>query len=158
MKSILQNMPVEIKISFTDGTDTVVRIINDMNPQLFQWNFSKQPVSLVFDPNRNILLKQATTIVGLRDNPDFTGYNLYQNEPNPFTDLTTIRYDIPKRSNVKISIIDGQGKVIMIPVNEKHDPGKYRFDLTNEILVPGVYIYKLDSEDYSQSRKMIIVK
>jgi aminopeptidase N len=156
--TVFFRMPVEIKISFTDGTDTVVRIINDMNPQLFQWNFSKQPVSLVFDPNRNILLKQATTIVGLRDNPDFTGYNLYQNEPNPFTDLTTIRYDIPKRSNVKISIIDGQGKVIMIPVNEKHDPGKYRFDLTNEILVPGVYIYKLDSEDYSQSRKMIIVK
>jgi hypothetical protein len=156
--TVFFRMPVEVKISFTDGSDTIVKIMNDANPQLFQWNFIKQPSSLAFDPDRNILLKQATTIVGLRNRPDLKGYTLYQNEPNPFKDLTTIQYSIPKNSHVKISITDSRGKEIMIPVNEKHEPGKYRFNLTNELLSPGVYIYKLESGEYTESRKMIIIK
>jgi len=156
--TVFFTMPVEVKISFTDGSDTIVKIMNDANPQLFQWNFLKQPSSLTFDPNRNILLKQATTIVGLGNDKHHSGYRLDQNEPNPFTDLTTIQYNIPKDSHVKISIIDIHGKELLVPVDKKHDPGKYKLEMTNEFLSPGIYIYKLESGKYTESRKLIIAK
>jgi len=54
-------MPVEIRISFTDGTDTIGRFMNDENLQNFTFTFDREPVSLEFDPFRNILLKEAET-------------------------------------------------------------------------------------------------
>jgi aminopeptidase N len=156
--TVFFRMPVEVKITFTDASDTIVKIMNDANPQLFQWNFIKQPSSLTFDPNRNILLKQATTIVGLGNDKHFSGYSIEQNEPNPFRDLTTIQYNVPKTSHVKISIIDNQGRELLVPVNKKHEAGKYKFDLTSEFLSPGIYLYKLESGKYTESKKMIFVK
>jgi hypothetical protein len=58
-------MPVQVRIVFADSTDTVVSGNNDKNNQLFEFIFSKKPAYLVFDPYRNILLKQATTTLGL---------------------------------------------------------------------------------------------
>ena len=56
-------MPIEIKISFATGADTTVRVMNDVNNQLFTFNFSRQPNKVVFDPDNNILLKTATLSV-----------------------------------------------------------------------------------------------
>jgi aminopeptidase N len=156
--TVFFRMPVEVKISFTDGSDTIVKVMNDVNPQLFQWDFIKQPSSVTFDPDRNILLKQATTIVGLGNEKPFSGYKLYQNEPNPFDNLTSIQYYIPKASFVKITIIDLKGNILFTPVSKKQEPGKYKFDFKNDSLSPGIYFYKLESGEYTESRKMIIVK
>jgi aminopeptidase N len=156
--TVFFRMPVEVKIFFTDGSDTIVKVLNDANPQLFQWDFLKQPTSLTFDPNRNILLKQATTIVGLESDKHDSGFSIEQNEPNPFTGFTTIRYNVPKESHIKISIFDSQGNELLIAVDKIHDPGKYKLDFTNDSLSPGVYIYKLESGKYAESRKMIILK
>ncbi|MEI7498824.1 MAG: M1 family metallopeptidase [Bacteroidota bacterium] len=60
--SIFFKMPVQILIKFSDGTDTLLRVINDVNNQVYEFPFSKKPVDLSFDPLRNILLKQASTI------------------------------------------------------------------------------------------------
>jgi aminopeptidase N len=154
--TVFFRMPVEVKISFTDGSDTLIKVINDVNPQLFQWDFAKEPNSLTFDPNKKILLKQGTTIVGLKNDDHSSGYRLDQNEPNPFTDFTTIRYNIPEESHVKLSIIDSQGKEVLIPVNKRQAPGNYKLDLVNEVLSRGIYIYKLEAGKYCESKKMII--
>jgi aminopeptidase N len=53
-------MPVEIKISFASGPDAVFRVMNDENNQIFTWILNKQPTSIVFDPDNNIVLKTAT--------------------------------------------------------------------------------------------------
>jgi aminopeptidase N len=53
-------MPVEIKIRFSTGADTTVKVMNDINNQLFTFSFNRQPVSLQFDPLNNIVLKSAT--------------------------------------------------------------------------------------------------
>jgi aminopeptidase N len=63
--TVFYKMPVQVRIVFADSTDTVVSGINDKNHQLFEFIFSKKPAYLVFDPYRNILLKQATTTLGL---------------------------------------------------------------------------------------------
>ena len=61
INSAFHKMPLELKISFTTGSDTTVRVMNDVNNQTFVLNFNRQPLSLTFDPNNNIVLKQATT-------------------------------------------------------------------------------------------------
>lgn len=52
-------MPIEIKIGFTNGTDTTVKVFNSQNNQMFLFTFSKQPSSIVFDPNNQIVIKSA---------------------------------------------------------------------------------------------------
>lgn len=56
-------MPLEIKISFADKTDTTVKVFNNINNQLFTFNFNKQPSNITFDPNNNIVLKYASLTV-----------------------------------------------------------------------------------------------
>lgn len=53
-------MPIEIKIHFTTGTDSTIRVMNDSNNQIFTFSFNRQPSSVAFDPDNNIVLKTAT--------------------------------------------------------------------------------------------------
>jgi hypothetical protein len=61
--SAFHQMPIEIKLSFSTGADTTVRVMNNINNQVYVWNFNRQPVSIVFDPSNNIVLKTATLTV-----------------------------------------------------------------------------------------------
>lgn len=54
-------MPLVLKITFSSGSDTLIRVFNDVNNQTFSFLFNRQPTGLVFDPNNDIVLKQATT-------------------------------------------------------------------------------------------------
>ncbi|MBI2418270.1 MAG: T9SS type A sorting domain-containing protein [Ignavibacteriales bacterium] len=58
--SAFHQMPLTIKIGFSNGTDTTVRVMNTYNNQQFMFNSTKQPTSVVFDPNNDIVLKTAT--------------------------------------------------------------------------------------------------
>ncbi len=53
-------MPIEIKMHFSTGPDTTVRVMNDSNNQIFTFSFSRQPLTVTFDPDNNIVLKIAT--------------------------------------------------------------------------------------------------
>ncbi|NOS86185.1 MAG: T9SS type A sorting domain-containing protein [Ignavibacteria bacterium] len=86
------------------------------------------------------------------------GYFLSQNYPNPFNPLTNIKFDIPKRSNVKISIYDILGKEISVLVNEELNPGIFEVNWDASNFPSGVYFYKIETEDYSESKKMVLLK
>jgi len=117
-------MPVEFNVGFVDGTDTIVKVMNDQNHQEFAFLFSKKPVSFVFDPFRKILLKQAATVYSVK--PVIggkTGFQLFQNEPNPFSQITKVTYQVPVSEKVIISVFDSNGKLIESPINKVHRPG-----------------------------------
>ncbi|HET6272371.1 MAG TPA: M1 family aminopeptidase [Bacteroidota bacterium] len=57
-------MPLELRITFATGPDTLVRVMNTSNNQVFSYRFGRQPLTLTFDPNNNIVLKQGTTGTG----------------------------------------------------------------------------------------------
>lgn len=59
--TVFFKMPIVIKVSFSSGPDTLIRVFNDRNNQTFSFMFNRQPVSLTFDPNDDIVLKSATT-------------------------------------------------------------------------------------------------
>jgi aminopeptidase N len=58
------SMPIEIRIQFQQGSDTLIRVMNTTNYQEYDWVFRKTPVSLVFDPDDEIVLKTSNTIQG----------------------------------------------------------------------------------------------
>jgi len=92
-------------------------------------------------------------------------YNLYQNYPNPFNPSTTIKFDVPYSSlsfgeglRVRLTIYDVLGKEIAVLVNEGLKPGSYQVKWNASGYSSGVYYYKLVSGDFSQTRKMVLIK
>jgi hypothetical protein len=83
---------------------------------------------------------------------------LEQNYPNPFNPSTNIRYQIQKAGMVKISVYNMLGKEIETLVNEKHSPGTYEVSWVGTGYPSGVYFYKLIAGDYSETRKMVLIK
>ncbi|MFZ4522918.1 MAG: M1 family aminopeptidase [Bacteroidales bacterium] len=151
-------MPLQVKISFNDATDTIIRVMNDENHQVFAFEFSRKPVNLVFDPFRNILLKQAATIYSIKPGPAQNVFRLKQNEPNPCSGSTQISYEVAVENNVTISVLDSSGKMVDCPVNRVHIPGKYRFDWDDHGLPAGIYMIRMEAGNFAETRKMVIFK
>jgi hypothetical protein len=88
-----------------------------------------------------------------------TEYSLYNNYPNPFNPTTKIRFDIPERTNVELSVYNILGqKVKTLIANETRNPGRYEVSFNGISLASGVYLYRLTTENYTQSRKMLLIK
>ncbi|MEI6682404.1 MAG: M1 family aminopeptidase [Bacteroidota bacterium] len=151
-------MPVEFLVSFSNQTDTLVREMNDVNHQAYSFIFTKKPVAVTFDPYRNILLKQAATIYSVKPQGKASGFILCQNEPNPFSGSTVVSYRVPVAARVNISVMDSYGRLINCPVNCRQQPGLYRIELANLLLSPGVYVVRMTSGNFSDSKKMVVVR
>lgn len=85
-------------------------------------------------------------------------YKLYQNYPNPFNPVTHINFDIPKTSWVKLQVWDILGREVQILVDEELKPGKYDFSFDASALSSGIYYYKINSYEFSNIKKMILLK
>ncbi len=85
-------------------------------------------------------------------------YILYQNYPNPFNSMATIRYYIRKASNVTMAIYNLNGQVIETLVNQKQEPGFYTISWDAYFLPSGVYFYKIQAGDFTQTKKCLLIK
>lgn len=87
-----------------------------------------------------------------------SSYNLKQNFPNPFNPVTVIKYSLPVKAKVNIKIYNSVGKEIVELVNETKSQGEYevRFEGTN--LPSGIYYYTLKTGNFSETKKMILIK
>lgn len=87
-----------------------------------------------------------------------SNYDLYQNYPNPFNPTTTIKFAVPKSSFVKITVYDILGKKVNELVNENLKAGTYETDFNASSFPSGVYFYKLQTEGFSDVKKMTLIK
>jgi hypothetical protein len=85
-------------------------------------------------------------------------YTLNQNYPNPFNPSTTIQYNVPQRSYVNLSIYNIIGQRVAVLVDGEKDAGFYSVEFNAVNLPSGVYIYRLQSPESVQTRKMILLK
>lgn len=85
-------------------------------------------------------------------------YSLCQNYPNPFNPVTEIEYSLPEQGFVTLKIFDLLGKEIATLVNEVKKAGKYSATFNGENLSSGMYYYKLESNGYSNTKKMMLIK
>ena len=153
-------IPIMIKMSFATGADTTVKVMNSVNNQMFSFTFNRQPQTVVFDPNNEIVIKTASLIMGTNENISSTPekFELKQNYPNPFNPVTNVEYDIPKNSNVKITVFDNAGKEVSVIVNEFKQAGRYSSSFNASNLASGVYFYKIQAGDFTAVKKMTLIK
>ncbi len=157
--SIFHIMPIVIRVSFSSGPDTNLRVMNDVNDQLWNFTFDRQPTQVVFDPNDDIVLKEASLMVGIdpvKKLPFF--YALHQNYPNPFNPVTTIKYDIPVKTQVSLKIYNILGELVSQPVNEIKEAGQHSINLNVSNFASGVYFYELKAGTFTDTKKMVVIK
>ncbi len=85
-------------------------------------------------------------------------FELSQNYPNPFNPTTTISYNIPEATNVKLTIFNILGQEIKTLVNEFNEAGVHTVVFNASELNSGLYIYKLQAGTFTQTRKMTLIK
>ncbi|MBE2226939.1 MAG: T9SS type A sorting domain-containing protein, partial [Ignavibacteria bacterium] len=83
---------------------------------------------------------------------------LMQNYPNPFNPETKISFELPVNAFVKISVYDLTGKVIAVPHSGDLSAGSYTLNWSAAGISSGIYFYRLETEKYSDTKKMIVVK
>jgi arabinogalactan endo-1,4-beta-galactosidase len=87
-----------------------------------------------------------------------TEFQLYQNYPNPFNPITKISWQSPVNSHQTLRVYDVLGNEVATLVNEYREAGIYEINFDASNLPSGVYIYKLQAGDFTQTRKMTLVK
>jgi hypothetical protein len=90
-------------------------------------------------------------------------FNLYNNYPNPFNPVTTLRYDLPEDALVNITIYDIMGRIVRTLINSQQNAGfkSIQWNATNDAGSPlsaGLYLYKIQADNFVQTRKMVLLK
>jgi hypothetical protein len=85
-------------------------------------------------------------------------YELLQNYPNPFNPSTQIRYALPVASQVRLEVFNSVGQKVMVLVDGQQSAGRHQVSFDASGLSSGVYLYKLSTPGFSQTKKMLLIK
>ncbi len=119
------------------------------------------PASRNFQIYRKI---SAANVIGISGNEvKLNDFRLSQNYPNPFNPVTKINYTIPSNvngeiSNVKLIIYNNLGMEVKTLVNETQSAGNYEVNFNGENLSSGVYFYVLKAGNFTETKKMTLLK
>jgi aminopeptidase N len=151
-------MPVQIKFKTATG-DTLIKVWNTQKVQEYNFVCSGKPSMFTFDPDGWLLKKVSLTVTGDIDNEiNISDYKLEQNYPNPFNPETKIVYSLGSPDNVKLTIYDVLGKEIKTLVNEYQNSGSYTINFNAADLAGGVYFYELQTDNYRDVKKLVLMK
>ena len=98
-----------------------------------------------------------------RDAGSLPAFNLSQNYPNPFNPATVIEFELPRRSNVRITVINLLGQKVTELVNQEYPAGRHRVTwdglaATGNRVASGIYYYRLQADDFTETKKMLLLK
>lgn len=116
------------------------------------WNFRDDPL---YYYSLNGVMVNNRQEFGEEQPTDFT---LNQNYPNPFNPTTIISYQLPESSLVQLNVFDLTGRKVATLVNEQKAAGSYSVNFNAGTLSSGVYFYTIKAGDFTQTRKMLLVK
>ncbi len=85
-------------------------------------------------------------------------FKLYQNYPNPFNPLTKIRYDILKRTEIKLKVFDINGREIIELIDEEQSAGTYEAEFDATGISSGIYFAVLNADNFKDVIRMILIK
>ncbi|MEI8204225.1 MAG: M1 family aminopeptidase [Bacteroidota bacterium] len=150
----IYKMPVEFRIVFHDQTDTVVKVMNDVQNQFFWFDFAKQADSVFFDPNNQIVLKEFTIAQSIQqiENDKQSWANI---SPNPTTANSLLQFQILNDDKISIILSDITGKTIWSK-NLQLSKGNHSIPLNATELKSGIYFCRLQSETHFNVLKIIV--
>ncbi|MFQ5772637.1 MAG: T9SS type A sorting domain-containing protein [bacterium] len=85
-------------------------------------------------------------------------YILYQSYPNPFNPSTTISYDLPVASKVKLTVFNILGQEIATLVDDYQEAGGYKITYDFSGLASGIYLYRLEADNFIATQKMLLMR
>jgi sugar lactone lactonase YvrE len=152
------------------GTSSVHKYDKDfLNPPVVIVSGINGPSNLCYDEVHNILaipVFNGDTVLFHQLPPQginshgliVKDFNLCQNYPNPFNPSTIISFDIIKTENVKVSVFNVNGSEVGVIFKGRISSGSYKFKWDGTNYSSGVYLYKLETDNFSETKKMILVK
>jgi hypothetical protein len=105
--------------------------------------------------NKHIFVK---TVMGLTNQNIPSDYKLNQNYPNPFNPTTKISFAIGNAGLVRLTVYDILGNEVAALLNERKDAGSYEIEFKGENLSSGVYFYKLETNQFTDIKRMTLIK
>jgi hypothetical protein len=134
----------------TSGVDTIwstgLATNSDGNSSGDDWNWS---------PNKRLVIRNP---VGIQNISSATEFSLGQNYPNPFNPSTSISFELLKEMNIKISVLDIKGSEIDILAEGRFEAGNHTAIWNAGNFASGVYLYRIESEGFSVTKKMVLTK
>ncbi len=116
-------------------------------------DFNQPPFTLMFAD-----LSELLTQVHLEGGLITDNFQLLQNYPNPFNPSTKIKYSIPNSGYVTLKVFNLLGQEVAALVNKEQNAGEYATEFNASNLASGIYFYRIQSGNYSLTRKMILLK
>jgi len=113
-----------------------------------QWQFFASPTP--GEANSTTSIENANIL------PEF--FELKQNYPNPFNPVTTISYSLPKSGPVELIIYNNLGQKIETLIQKYQPAGSYSVNFAAGNIASGIYFYQLKTQQFSETRKMLLVK
>ncbi len=83
---------------------------------------------------------------------------LNQNYPNPFNPSTKIAYVLKEKTNVKLLVMNALGEEVAVLVNQTQEQGYHQLDFNASNLPSGIYFYSLQTDNFSETKKMLLMK
>lgn len=124
--------------------------------------------ALFFDKNNNFTAISENFIIKFNsgtptniytESESVSGYELFQNYPNPFNPITKIKFNLKSNEYVSLKIYDISGKVVFNLINNIfHNAGVHEYEYNATNLSSGIYFYKLETDNFSSVKKMMLIK
>jgi hypothetical protein len=160
---IQQLWPMSEDLSFTNATFKTAGMAGFPLGDLNHWWPTKYTAWLTQAPTeRATILNMLTTgTVGVNDQNQPAiplNYELGQNYPNPFNPTTTIEFRLPIQSNLRLALLNVLGQEVKVITTGTFSAGNHRVMLDASSLASGVYFYKLQTEKFSDVKKLMLIK
>jgi hypothetical protein len=151
-----------------DGDGKVEMALIGENGALYIWDFDASVADgvnvgrLFMDNLNSSILPPERVVTGVTDG-DQNGavprtYRLHQNYPNPFNPQTRITFETPSRARVKLEVFNVLGQRVAILVDQELPGGSHTVAFDGDNLASGVYLYRLKTDRYESTRKMVLLK
>lgn len=148
------------KVYYCHYMDSVWKRVN--TDSLYSLNLSAVAGDYLYvvGSNSNVYRKRISDVIGIQQIsttvPD--KFYLSQNYPNPFNPVTNIKFSLPEKTFTKLKVYDLLGREVQQLINERLTAGEYKYDFNASLLPSGIYFYKLETDNFSETRKMVLVK
>ena len=103
-------------------------------------------------------VETGTSSIGIEKNVLREKFGLSRNYPNPFNSITKIEFSCIKPGKVEINVYDSQGRFIKTLLNEYKTEGIHTVGFDGANFAPGIYYYKIQTENFVVSKKMLLIK
>ncbi len=105
-----------------------------------------------------LVIRLATNVSAVGDDEVPTTFELGQNYPNPFNPRTTIPFAVPEPSHVRLTLYDLAGRQLAVLLDRHFAPGRYTATFDGSRLASGLYFYRLETRDWAEVKKLMLVK